>query len=156
MGKTHHYQTTIRWQSGEGTRNYQAYQRDFSIAVTGKPDLPGSSDPSFRGDPERYNPEELLLSAIASCHMLWYLHFCAVNGVVVTGYKDQASATMEENAEGSGKFTEVILYPEVRVTNPNMVDKAMQLHQQANKYCFIANSLNFTVTHRPKIMLNNE
>ena len=98
MEKEHLYAVTMTWSGnlGEGTRNYRVYGRDHLIRADGKPEIPCSSDPSFRGSPDRYNPEELLVSSLSSCHMLWYLHLCSVNGVVVTAYQDQARGTMKE------------------------------------------------------------
>lgn len=118
MEKQHHYTTSLTWtgNKGPGTTNYKAYDRDYIIQVNGKPDLTGSSDPSFRGSPSRYNPEELLLSSISSCHMLWYLHLCSVNNIVVIDYQDQARGLMIERPDGSGYFKEVILYPIVTLS----------------------------------------
>jgi organic hydroperoxide reductase OsmC/OhrA len=149
--KEHHYKAIITWvgNQGTGTSNYRAYSRNHDISIDGKPIIPISSDPSFRGDPTRYNPEELLVSSLSSCHMLWYLHLCSVNGVVVTDYKDEASGTMEETEDGGGRFKEVILYPVVTVSDATMIEKANSLHHEANKMCFIANSCNFPIHHQP-------
>jgi organic hydroperoxide reductase OsmC/OhrA len=157
MSKQHHYTTGLRWtgNQGTGTSNYKDFQRSHSIKVSGKPEIQGSSDPSFRGDKTKYNPEELFLSSLSSCHMLWYLHLCAVNEVRVVDYTDQATATMEENTDGGGKFIEVILHPKVIVEEQGMIEKAMALHKEANEKCFIANSVNFTVIHRPSCKVSN-
>jgi len=154
MVKEHHYHTNLRWTGnrGEGTSSYKAYDRDHVLSVANKPELPASSDPSFRGNPERYNPEELLVASLSSCHMLWYLHFCSVNGVVVVEYEDAAEGLMEEKADGSGKFLSVTLHPIVTVTSEAMAEKARSLHHEANKFCFIANSVNFPVHHEPTIV----
>src|SRR6201992_4396020 len=106
MEKKHHYITHIMWtgNKGEGTTTYRAYDRDHIIYANNRPAIPASSDPAFRGNPQRYNPEELLVASLSSCHMLWYLHLCAVNGVVVVDYRDLATGTMVENADGSGYF----------------------------------------------------
>ena len=154
MGKEHHYTTQLIWtgNTGEGTANYRSYDRDHILSVTGKPEIPGSSDPSFRGNPQRYNPEELLVSSLSSCHMLWYLHLCAVNGVVVVDYKDEAIGTMVETADGGGYFSEVILRPVVTVAEGGMSEKARSLHHEANKLCFIANSVKFLVRHEPTVL----
>ena len=156
-GKEHHYTTAITWtgNKGEGTSHYKAYDRDYLIRVTGKPDIPGSSDPSFRGSPARYNPEELLVSSISSCHMLWYLHLCSVNNIVVTDYRDQAQGTMIEKPDGSGYFKEVVLFPVVTIldSSPSRTDKALQLHHDANKMCFVANSCNFPIRHEPQCLI---
>jgi len=147
----HYYKTTITWTGnlGKGTSEYRAYKRSHIISVDGKPEIPGSSDPAFRGDRTMYNPEELLLASISSCHMLWFLHLCSESGVVVVGYTDTATGTMEEISNGSGRFTEVILYPKVTVTDQSMIDKANELHHKANELCFIANSVNFPIYHKP-------
>ena len=153
MEKEHHYSTQLIWtgNTGTGTANYKGYDRDHILSVTGKPEIPGSSDPSFRGNPQRYNPEELLVSSISSCHMLWYLHLCAVNGVVVVDYKDEATGMMVETADGGGYFSEVTLKPIVTITDGGMSERALSLHHDANKLCFIANSVRFPVNHEPTI-----
>lgn len=151
MAKEHHYQTALKWtgNKGEGTANYRAYERNHVISVQGKDDIKGSSDPSFLGDPARYNPEEMLVASLSSCHMLWYLHLCVTNGIVVVDYKDNATGTMQENADGSGQFSEVTLRPEVTITDPSQIQLANSLHHQANEMCFIARSCNFPVKHLP-------
>jgi len=149
--KNHTYQTSIRWtgNNGSGTSDYRAYERSHTLMVSGKPDLLCTSDPAFRGDPSRHNPEELLVASLSSCHMLWYLHFCAVNGVVVVDYQDEAVGIMSENKDGSGEFTQVVLRPRVIVKDVSMISKANDLHHEAHQFCFIARSVNFPVLHEP-------
>lgn len=151
MPHQHHYNTHIQWTGnlGTGTSDYKSYTRDHLITAPGKPAIPGSSDPAFRGDPTRYNPEELLVSSLSSCHMLWYLHVCAVNQVVVVAYEDDAIGVMDENADGSGQFVSVTLRPRVTVLEAHMVEKANALHHEASRMCFIARSVNFPVGHEP-------
>jgi organic hydroperoxide reductase OsmC/OhrA len=155
MEKVHQYTTTLNWtgNKGEGTTHYRAYGRDYTISVTGKPDLPGSADPSFRGDPARYNPEELLVASLSSCHMLWYLHLCSVNGIVVVDYVDGAQGIMMEKEDGSGFFKEVTLRPVVTITDGGKIERAQELHHEANKFCFIAQSMNFPVKHEPEFRI---
>ena len=129
--------------------DYRSYDRSYVISVDQKADIQGSSDSAFMGDKEKHNPEDLLLSAISSCHMLWYLHLCSENGIVVLDYTDKALGTMTENADGSGHFSEVKLHPQVTISRDGDVEKANALHEQANKMCFIANSCNFPITHQP-------
>jgi organic hydroperoxide reductase OsmC/OhrA len=117
--------------------------------VTNKIEILGSSDPAFRGDKTKHNPEDLLLASISSCHMLWYLHLCAVAGIVVTDYIDNSTGIMVETANGGGRFTEVTLNPIVSITDISMTEKANELHKNANQLCFVANSLNFPVFHKP-------
>ena len=152
--KKHTYQTHLRWtgNQGTGTSSYRAYSRDHEHTADKKQIIiPGSSDPAFRGDPSRYNPEELLLSSLASCHMLWFLHLCAESGVIVLAYEDTPSGTMTETADGGGHFTNVTLYPKVKVAEATMLDKVDDLHHRANKLCFIANSVNFPVLHEGSV-----
>lgn len=153
----HYYETTLNWTGnrGEGTTGYRSYDRNYSITVEGKPEIPGSSDPSFRGDKTRYNPEEMLVASLSSCHMLWYLHLCSVAGIVVTAYEDHAKGTMIEEENGSGRFTEVTLYPIITVREESMIEKAMEIHHEANKMCFVANSCNFPVRHQPHVIVKN-
>ncbi|RYY68557.1 MAG: OsmC family peroxiredoxin [Chitinophagaceae bacterium] len=152
MANQHFYKTNITWTGnrGEGTSGYKNYDRSHSISVPGKPHIEASSDPAFRGDAEKYNPEELFLASLSSCHMLWYLHLCSDNGIIVLEYIDSAIGTMEENTQG-GKFTEVTLFPAVKVADASMVEKAITLHGDAHKNCFIANSCNFPVRQQPSI-----
>jgi organic hydroperoxide reductase OsmC/OhrA len=151
MAHLHHYKATTTWvgNRGQGTKEYKGYDRNHDIAIVGKELLKCSSDPAFRGDKSRQNPEDLLVASLSGCHMLWYLHLCCVNGVVVTDYVDEAVGVMEENPDGSGQFTEVTLWPRVTVTEKSMVEKAEALHHEANKLCFIARSVNFPVHHKP-------
>ncbi|TCC00279.1 OsmC family peroxiredoxin [Micromonospora zingiberis] len=148
---THTYATTVTWTGnlGTGTSGYRDYRRDHDITADGPPPIPGSSDPTFRGDPTRWNPEQLLLAALSQCHMLAYLHLCADNGIVVTDYVDHATGTMTTDNTGSGHFTEVVLHPQVTVADPDTADTATALHDDAHHLCFIANSVNFPVHHQP-------
>lgn len=153
MTKQHLYKSLLHWtgNKGQGTLDYKVFERSYTIAVDNKPDILGSSDPSFRGDATRYNPEELLVASLSSCHMLWYLHLCAISGVIVVSYSDAAVGTMIENPQDGGRFTQVVLNPKVTVKESAMIEKAMALHKQANRHCFIANSVSFEVKHIPVI-----
>jgi len=158
MEKQHRYEVPLKWigNKGTGTSSYVAYDRNFEIECEGKSPIPGSSDPSFRGDKTRYNAEELLVASLSSCHMLWYLHLCAQNGIVVVDYQDNASGTMIESADGSGFFKEVTLYPQATLTDEAMIEVAKSLHHQANQMCFIAKSCNFPVYHRPEFKIKTD
>ena len=154
MLKEHIYTATIKWtgNKGSGTDNYINYERSHDIIIPNKKDILCSSDPVFRGDKTKHNPEDLLLSSLSSCHMLWYLHLCSKEGVIVIDYVDNASGTMIETENGGGYFSEVTLKPTVTVKNPDMVNKAIELHKKANELCFISNSVNFKVKHIPNII----
>ena len=152
--KKHHYSLNIKWtgNKGKGTAGYKSYGREHTISAEGKKEvILCSSDPSFLGDPTLYNPEELFLSSIATCHMLWYLHFCSDHKIIVTHYEDHATGIMQEDKDGSGKFTEVNLRPTVTIENMDMQAKAIELHGLAHKYCFIANSCNFEIKCLPMV-----
>jgi len=151
MNKQHIYNLTTAWtgNKGEGTINYRSYERSHTLSITGKPEIHCSSDPSFRGDKTKHNPEELLVASVSACHMLWYLHLCSEAGVVVMDYVDNATGIMEEPANGRAFFTEVTLHPMVTVRENSMVEKANELHKKANELCYIANSVKFQVHHKP-------
>jgi organic hydroperoxide reductase OsmC/OhrA len=153
VSRTHSYEVSVTWTGnrGTGTSGYRAYDRDHDVTAAGPPPIAASSDPAFRGDPGRWNPELELTAALAQCHMLWYLHLCATTGVVVTAYADDARGTMAEAADGSGRFTEVVLRPRVTVASADMIETAASLHRDAHAQCFIANSVNFPVRHEPTI-----
>lgn len=151
-GKQHLYPIRMTWtgNTGTGTANYRTYDRAHEYSVPGKPVIPGSSDPAFRGDGTRYNPEELLVMAMSSCHMLWYLHLCAEAKVIVTAYDDQAVGTLLEVAATGGHFTEIVLRPTVTLQAGSDAAVAEQLHERAHHLCFVANSVNFPVRCEPR------
>jgi organic hydroperoxide reductase OsmC/OhrA len=147
--KQHLYKTNLQWtgNTGSGSESYRGYERSHIITVEGKQPIDGSSDPSFRGDKSKYNPEEMFVASLSSCHMLWFLHVCSEAGVVVMEYSDSATGIMMESADGNGRFSEVILHPQIKVKETWMLDKVDALHEKARHYCFIANSCNFPVRH---------
>jgi organic hydroperoxide reductase OsmC/OhrA len=156
MERKHHYKLTVRWtgNNGTGTSHYKAFERSHIITIDNKPELFGSADPAFLGDKSKHNPEDLLVAALSSCHMLWYLHLCAEAKIIVVDYVDHATAMMIETTNGSGQFTEVMLNPIVHVSDISMIEKANELHRKANEFCFIANSVNFPVRHNAQILLH--
>ena len=147
MGILHSYRAAITWTGAgsTGTTGYTSYSRDHEIGFVGKPPLPGSADPAFRGDPARYNPEELLVAALGQCHMLWFLHLAANDGVVVLAYRDDPTGTMRVAAAGAGQFTEVVLRPQVTVQGEVDDVRLDALHSRAGEHCFISRSVNFPV-----------
>ena len=149
--REHAYVVTIRWTGnrGSGTSAYRAYARAHDIAAQGKPSIPASSDPAFQGERTRYNPEELLVASLSSCHMLWYLHLCSAEGILVQAYEDIAEGVMTERPDGGGAFVEVVLAPEITLSPGSNLDRARALHADAHRKCFIANSVNFPVRHEP-------
>jgi len=154
MPKQHQYRTTLRWTGnrGEGTKNYRSYDRSHEISAPGKLPILGSSDPNFRGDASRWNPEQLLVASLSACHKLWYLHLCSTSGIVVQNYTDEAEGTMNENKDGSGEFARVVLHPLVEVSAKSDRALAESLHHKAHDMCFIARSVNFPVECRPTIV----
>jgi organic hydroperoxide reductase OsmC/OhrA len=149
--KEHHYRIAVEWtgNKGTGTSGYTHYERSHVVSVAGKQPISASSDPSFRGNPSYYNPEEMLVAALSSCHMLWYLHLASVSGIIVSTYVDQATGRMTETADGGGRFTEVVLHPEIVVQKGADLKVANELHEKAHHLCFIANSVNFPVRCEP-------
>lgn len=150
MTRPHHYRIEVEWTGnrGSGTDGYRNYSRDHVIRVAGKPELAGSSDPTFRGDAARHNPEDMLVAALSACHMLSYLHMATVAGVVVTAYADAAEGTMVTDGDG-GRFVEVVLRPTVTISAASDPAKAAAAHEAAHHACFIASSVNFPVRCEP-------
>lgn len=149
--RTHAYTVTTTWTGnrGTGTSSVRDYDRAHDLGFPGKPTIAGSSDPSFRGDPTRYNPEELLVASLAACHMLWFLSECARAKIVVTAYVDAAEGEMVEDADGGGRFRRVVLRPMVTLDPGADVAAARHAHHTAHERCFIANSVNFPVEVEP-------
>jgi len=152
-GKTHRYSVAVSWTGnrGTGTSGYRDYARDHEIAAAGKPPIAGSSDPAFRGDPARWNPEELLVASVSTCHQLWYLHLASAAGILVVAYEDRPVGTMAEDADGSGRFTGVLLQPTVTIAPGGDAARAAALHHEAHALCFVANSVNFAIDCTPEI-----
>jgi len=150
----HHFAVGVEWTGnrGTGTSDYKSYGREHVISAAGKPSIDGSSDRVFRGNPERWNPEEMLIAALSQCHLLSYLHVAASNGIVVSAYTDAATGTMEQTGNGGGHFTSVTLRPRVTIVGGDTA-LALALHREASEKCFIAASVNFPVHHEPEIVL---
>jgi organic hydroperoxide reductase OsmC/OhrA len=149
MGFKHLFKTQLSWTSKQNRieSSKRNYVKNHHIKIEGKPVLDVSAAKAFKGDPELYNPEDLLLSSLVSCHMMSYLYVCSQNGIEVLEYSDNAEATLEVNPDGSGRFIEVRLNPKVTIVNADKADLALELHKKANQLCFIANSCNFPVLH---------
>lgn len=154
MRRKHHYEVKVVWTGdlGSGTSSYTAYSRDYEMRAPGKPAIAGSSDPAFRGDASRWNPEELLVASLSACHKLWYLHLCAKAGVIVTKYEDRAEGVMIEEDGGEGQFSSVVLRPRVTISPDSDAELAERLHKAAHDNCFIARSVSFPVSHEPVIV----
>jgi organic hydroperoxide reductase OsmC/OhrA len=154
--REHRYTPTVTWtgNTGEGTRSYTSYSRDHVISVTGRPDIPGASDPAFRGDPTRHNPEDMLVASLSACHMLWYLHLASEAGIVVTAYRDEPLGIMVEDHKRGGWFARVLLRPRVTIATGGDPEAAKALHEAAHAKCFVANSVNFPVDCESEIDLS--
>lgn len=157
MSRRHSYRITLDWTGnlGGGTIDYRGYSRDHILSAGAKPPIPGSSDPAFRGDPARWNPEELLVASLSACHQLWFLHLASAAGLVVTAYRDEAEGVMVEGGDGGGAFEQVTLRPAVTLAghhSPDDAARAMALHHRAHELCFIARSVNFAVTCEPVLV----
>jgi organic hydroperoxide reductase OsmC/OhrA len=151
MAHEHNYKLTAVWtgNNGDGTKNVRTYDRSHTVSIEGKPELFLTTDNAAVGDKSKLNPEDLLVAAISSCHMLSYLYLCSLDGVVITSYTDNATGIMLENESGGGSFKEIILHPICEVTDESMITKALELHHKAHEICYIANSVNFEVTCNP-------
>ncbi len=152
MVDTHIYRARVRWTGdrGTGTSGYRDYGRDHVIETADHPVIAASSSTGYGMDPTRYNPEELVVAALSSCHMLWYLHLCAVRGVVVRSYRDDAEATLSQGAGGSARLVRATLRPQVTLSS-GAKETALALHHEAHAKCYVANSMNFPVTIEPTV-----
>lgn len=151
----HLYRVRVEWTGnrGSGTSGYQAYSRDHVLSGPAGtlPPIPGSADPAFRGEPARWNPEQLLLASLAQCHMLWYLHLAAQAGIVVQEYSDEPTGVMVEHPDGSGEFQQATLRPHVVIAAGSDPETATALHERVPALCFIARSVRFPVHHEPVV-----
>ncbi len=147
MSGIHEYELDVAWtgNTGTGTSGYRDYARSHDVSAPGKATIQGTADPAFRGAADAWNPEELLVASLSQCHMLWVLALCAQQGVVVTGYTDHPTGTMAEMRDGGGRFTGVVLRPQVEIADPRDAHKLPGVHERAHQLCFIANSVNFDV-----------
>lgn len=147
--REHEYQSTILWTGnrGDGTRMYKGYDRMWEIRTPGKPVIHCSNDPLLGGDAGKPNPEDLLLSALASCHMLWYLHLACNAGIVVHGYSDEPCAVGETLPNGAGRFLRATLRPTVSLAKGSDIKAADEIHKAVHQFCFIARSVNFPVSY---------
>lgn len=154
MDHTHHYSLQNTWtgNTGNGTATVRGYERSHTVSITGKPDQHLTTDNPLVGDKTKLNPEDLLVTALSSCHLMSYLYLCAMEGLVVTAYIDNATGTMIEKATGGGSFAEVTLNPVVTIADAASKDRAIELHHKAHEICYIANSVNFPVYCHPIIV----
>lgn len=153
----HHYTATLEWlgNRGTGTSGYRDYGREVLVTAEGKHPIEGSADRTFHGDADRWNPEDMLLASLSQCHLLSYLHVAVLHGFVVVAYTDTVEGTMEQTADGGGRFVSVTLRPVVTVASADMVEAAIAAHREANQKCFIANSVNFPVLHEPRVLVGS-
>ncbi|MCI4334665.1 MAG: OsmC family protein [Thermoplasmata archaeon] len=152
----HIHRASIRWTGnlGRGTRDYLGYSRNHTIQVPGRPAILATSSLSPQSDPSRYNPDDLLVAALSSCHMLWYLHLCSEAGVTVTAYDDDSEGILEHSPDGSGRFIGATLRPRVTITDGSL-ETAIRLHEEAHRKCYLANSVNFPVKCEPSVQLES-
>lgn len=153
MSKLHDFPNKIIWTGnrGSGTSAYRDYDRTWDMALEGKEVLSCSNDPLLGGDPSKYNPEDMLIAALSSCHMLWYLHLCSVAGITVNSYEDTPIGIGESEPDGTGRFVEAVLHPKIIITSDSDADKARDIHNEIHKHCFIARSVNFPVRYEVEI-----
>ena len=156
--RRHNYSVNVKWTGtrGKGTSAYNEYDRSHTISTDGKVEIKCSSDPAFQGDSSKYNPEELFIFSLSTCHMLWYLHLCADAGIIVVDYFDKAEGIMIEGPDVQGHFESVTLKPIIVITSEAKMKEAMSIHEEANQKCFIANSCNFPIRHKPVIKIAGE
>jgi len=154
MASEHVYGACVVWTGdrGEGTRSYKGYDRTWNIETPGKPVIHCSNDPLLGGDPSLPNPEDLLLSSLSACHMLWYLHLASVAGIVVTAYEDAPEGVGETAPDGAGRFLRATLNPVITLEAGSDTARADAIHGEVHRYCFIARSVNFPVSYNARYL----
>ena len=153
MSKTFNYSLSLAWTGSMNTANAKEYDRSYAITHQNKADIPGSADPLFKGDKTKWNPEEMILASLSGCFMLWYLHLCSANGVVLKNYADSPSGVLEIDIDGIGKMKEATLKPNITLADPSQKELATNLIAKAHKQCYMANSVNFPLSIEPAIGL---
>lgn len=153
----HTYTSHVIWTGnrGEGTANYRSYDRSWDIAIPGKPVIHCSNDPLLGGDKTKMNPEDILLSALSACHMLWYLHYASDAGIIVTHYADAPTGVGVVERGGAGRFTSATLHPRVTVARGTDIDAANAIHGRIHDVCFIARSVNFPISYQPQVIITD-
>lgn len=149
MPSAHEFSAAIVWTGdrGEGTRRYRGYDRTWRIVTPSKTPVECSNDPMLGGDSSKHNPEDLLLSSLAACHMLWYLHLASGAGIIVRGYEDAPIGVGETGPNGEGRFLRAVLRPNIHVARGTDIAQADSLHSEVHRFCFIARSVTFPVTY---------
>ena len=147
------YRIDLTWTGnrGQGTAHARAFGRDHTVSAEGLPDLLASADRAFHGDRDRWNPELLLLAALAECHMLTYLYLATQRGITVVDYRDAPHGVLDVHGDGSGEFVSATLRPVVGISQPDRVAEAVALHDLAPDLCFINRSVRFPVRHEPVV-----
>ncbi len=146
----HRFKVDLEWSSKESNSLDKIGRtiKNHIVKIDGKEILNISAAKSFKGDATLYNPEDLLLSSLASCHMMSYLYCCSTHKIEILSYTDHAEALLEVSDDGAGRIVQVLLHPVVVIADPSQIDLALSLHTKANELCFIANSCNFPVVHQ--------
>ncbi|MGY6649987.1 OsmC family protein [Wenyingzhuangia sp. IMCC45574] len=155
MKHSYSYQIGLTWLGGINIEKRYRYNKTYELHFKNKPSITGSADATFHGNAELYNPEEILLAALSSCHMMSFFYLCGKEKISIKSYKDQPTGMLEINPNGSGQFKEVMLQPEIVVNSSEEIKKIQDLFSKANEYCFIARSCNFKIIHQPTIKVAN-
>ena len=153
MNNEHIFRSQLEWK--KPSELIRGKEKNHTISIAGKADLYISAAKAFKGDLTLYNPEDLLLSSLTSCHMMSYLYCCQKNGLEILEYNDQSEAILKVNNDGSGKISQVILNPIVTIADLSQRDLALDLHKEAAQLCFIANSCNFEIMHHPTVVVRD-
>ena len=133
----------LEWKRESEKFTYDTYNRDHFVTFQGGAQMPVSAAPAYRGNPALVNPEEALVAALSSCHMLTFLAVAAKKRFVVDRYSDHAVGYLEKDQQGRMAITRVVLRPKVELSGAAQPtpDDIAQLHEQAHGGCFIANSV---------------
>lgn len=139
---------TIKWTRTSDDFSYENYNREHQWNFIGGESVSASAAPSFSGKPECVDPEEALVAALSSCHMLTFLAIASKKGVSLDSYEDQAVGFLEKNEDGKLAITRVVLKPKVVFSEGADVssDDLASMHDKAHHNCFIANSVKTSIS----------
>ncbi|MDE2039040.1 MAG: OsmC family protein [Elusimicrobia bacterium] len=144
------HKIAVEWKRTSADFNYDSYNRAHQVDFLNGVRLPASAAAAFKGDPDRVDPEQALLAALSSCHMLTFLAIASKKGYIVDEYRDDAVCWLEKDADGRLAVTRAELSPRVRFGGAKTPgpEELSGLHRSAHEHCFVANSVKTRVSVR--------
>ncbi|MGM0983405.1 MAG: OsmC family protein [Pseudomonadota bacterium] len=145
------HQSAIRWQHNSHETDANTYSRNHCVTLNGDQQVDVSASVEFKGDPSCADPEQMLISAVSSCHMLFFLAIAEFQGYRVESYEDDPVGHLESSNKKGLEITRIELSPRITFGGDKMPDEnaISRIHANAHKSCFIRNSITAEVTINP-------